>query len=66
MDRVGVIGLGLMGGALADRFRAGGRHVVGFDPREECRRRLAEIGGEPLESDDNSSVIRAFDEGGKG
>ena len=38
---VGVIGLGLMGGALAARLRAGGRRVVGFDLRPECRDKLA-------------------------
>jgi 3-hydroxyisobutyrate dehydrogenase-like beta-hydroxyacid dehydrogenase/aryl-alcohol dehydrogenase-like predicted oxidoreductase len=46
---VGVIGLGLMGGALAERLRAGGRRVVGFDPRPDCRRKLATAGGEAVE-----------------
>ncbi|MBA4062467.1 MAG: NAD(P)-dependent oxidoreductase [Isosphaera sp.] len=46
MEPVGVVGLGLMGGALAGRFRAGRRRVVGFDPRPECRQRLADLGGE--------------------
>lgn len=50
MDAIGVIGLGLMGGALAERFRAGGLRVIGFDPRDECRDALASIGGEPLDS----------------
>lgn len=50
MEAVGVVGLGLMGGALAGRFRAGGLRVVGFDRRNECRNRLAEIGGEPVDS----------------
>ena len=50
MTCVGAIGLGLMGGALAERFRAGGLRVVGFDPRDECRQRLAELGGEPVGS----------------
>ncbi len=45
-----MIGLGLMGSALAERFRAANLRVVGFDPRDECRARLAEIGGEPVES----------------
>jgi 3-hydroxyisobutyrate dehydrogenase-like beta-hydroxyacid dehydrogenase len=48
MDRVGVIGLGLMGSALAGRFLAHGLRVVGFDVREECRSRLAEAGGEAV------------------
>lgn len=46
MDTVGVVGLGLMGGALAGRFLGGGRRVVGADPRDECRQRLAAAGGE--------------------
>ncbi len=51
MDAIGMIGLGLMGGALAQRLRAPhGLRVVGYDPREECRARLAEIGGEPVQS----------------
>ena len=50
MDRVGVIGLGLMGGELAGRFLAGGLRVVGYDVRDECRQRLAERGGEAVGS----------------
>lgn len=50
MDAVGVIGLGLMGNALAERFRLGGLRVVGFDPRAECRDRLTAIGGEAVTS----------------
>lgn len=50
MNEVGLIGLGLMGSALAGRFRAAGLRVVGFDPRAECRDRLAALGGEPVPS----------------
>ncbi len=50
MSTVGVIGLGLMGSALAERFRMARLRVIGFDPRDECGRRLAEIGGEPVGS----------------
>jgi 3-hydroxyisobutyrate dehydrogenase-like beta-hydroxyacid dehydrogenase len=50
VERVGVIGLGLMGGALAARFRAGGLRVVGYDLSADCRRSLAGIGGEPARS----------------
>lgn len=50
MDAVGVIGLGLMGGALAARFRAHGLRVVGYDPRPEARADLAALGGEPRAS----------------
>ena len=39
MTTVGVVGLGLMGGALADRLRTA-HHVVGFDLRPECRDKL--------------------------
>lgn len=50
MDAVGVIGLGLMGTALSERFRAAGLRVVGFDARPECCGALAQIGGEPVGS----------------
>lgn len=50
MNEIGVIGLGLMGSALAERFRAGGLRVVGYDPRDECRQKLAKLGGEPFDS----------------
>jgi 3-hydroxyisobutyrate dehydrogenase-like beta-hydroxyacid dehydrogenase len=50
VDCVGVIGLGLMGSALAGRFLAAGLRVVGFDPREECRARLVAHGGDPAAS----------------
>jgi 3-hydroxyisobutyrate dehydrogenase-like beta-hydroxyacid dehydrogenase len=50
VDAVGVIGLGLMGGALADRFRAGGLRVVGYDPRPEAGAGLVALGGELLPS----------------
>ena len=54
---VGVIGLGLMGGALSERIIAAGRRVIGFDPREECRQHLHELGGEPVDSAD--AVLQA-------
>jgi 3-hydroxyisobutyrate dehydrogenase-like beta-hydroxyacid dehydrogenase len=46
VERIGLIGLGLMGSALAERFIAAGRAVVGFDIRAEARSRLIELGGE--------------------
>ena len=49
---VGVIGLGLMGSALSQRFIEAERNVIGFDPREECRQQLRDIGGEPVDSAD--------------
>src|SRR5262245_47810597 len=50
MATIGVIGLGLMGSALAERFRMARFRVVGFDPRDECRQRLADAGGEAVDS----------------
>ena len=50
MSNVGVIGLGLMGSALAERLLSHGWPVVGFDVRDECRQRLQQVGGEPVES----------------
>lgn len=50
MQTVGVIGLGLMGGALAGRFLGGGLRVVGYDARDDARQRLAGLGGEPKAS----------------
>jgi 3-hydroxyisobutyrate dehydrogenase-like beta-hydroxyacid dehydrogenase len=47
---VGVIGLGLMGSALAERFLAGGLRIIGYDVRTECRDRLAGLGGDPVGS----------------
>jgi 3-hydroxyisobutyrate dehydrogenase-like beta-hydroxyacid dehydrogenase len=46
VEAIGVVGLGLMGGALAERFRGGGLRVVGYDRRDECRQQLAALGGE--------------------
>ena len=50
MNIVGVIGLGLMGSALAERLLTHGWGVVGFDVRDECRQRLRDLGGDPVES----------------
>ena len=50
MQTVGLIGLGLMGGALAGRFLGGGLRVVGYDVRDDARRRLADLGGEAAAS----------------
>lgn len=43
---VGLIGLGLMGGALADRLIRGGLAVHGFDTNGRCTAVLVELGGE--------------------
>lgn len=37
MEMVGIIGLGLMGSALAGRLRAAGYELVGYDVRKEAR-----------------------------
>jgi putative dehydrogenase len=43
---VGVIGLGIMGGAFAKNLRAAGWHVVGHDPNSARRREAARAGVE--------------------
>jgi 3-hydroxyisobutyrate dehydrogenase-like beta-hydroxyacid dehydrogenase len=43
---VGVIGLGIMGGAFAQNLIAAGFHVVGFDVAADRRRALAKAGAE--------------------
>jgi L-threonate 2-dehydrogenase len=45
-DSVGVIGLGIMGGAFAQNLIAAGWHVVGYDVAPERRRALAKAGAE--------------------
>ena len=47
---VGVIGLGIMGGAMAEALLASGYTVVGYDVRPEARQRLKRAGGKPLTS----------------
>jgi 3-hydroxyisobutyrate dehydrogenase-like beta-hydroxyacid dehydrogenase len=50
VEPVGLIGLGLLGQALAERLRDGGRRVVGFDLREDCRERRRAIDAEAVGS----------------
>ena len=47
---VGVIGLGIMGGAMAEALLAAGFPVCGYDPVPAARRRLDRAGGRPLGS----------------
>ena len=47
---IGMIGLGKMGANMARRLIRGGHRVVGFDPREEARQALEEVGGESAAS----------------
>jgi 3-hydroxyisobutyrate dehydrogenase-like beta-hydroxyacid dehydrogenase len=59
MPRIGVIGLGLLGSALAQRLQLQGWEVVGFDLLAERRQALADLGGEPLASP--REVVQAAD-----
>ena len=45
---IGVIGLGIMGGAMANALLKAGHPVTGYDIRPESRRRLKKAGGRPL------------------
>lgn len=47
--QVGLIGVGLLGTALAKRIAGAGFPLCGFDPDPAARERLAEAGGDPLE-----------------
>ncbi|MBI5775476.1 MAG: NAD(P)-dependent oxidoreductase [Verrucomicrobia bacterium] len=47
---IGLIGLGLVGGALAERLRRAGFRVVGFDVDAARRRALTKLGGHAVES----------------
>jgi len=47
---VGIIGLGLVGGAVAARLRQAGFAVAGYDPRPAAAEALMQAGGTPLAS----------------
>jgi 3-hydroxyisobutyrate dehydrogenase-like beta-hydroxyacid dehydrogenase len=47
---VGVIGLGIMGGAMAEALAAASYEVIGHDPVPAAARRLERAGGQALES----------------
>ena len=47
---LGIVGLGLLGSAIAERLVAGGHRVVGFDIDHGCRQRLTQLGGVAYES----------------
>jgi putative dehydrogenase len=47
---IGVVGLGIMGGAMAEALRASAYKVVGFDVRAEAHQRLHAAGGRALRS----------------
>jgi len=47
---LGMIGLGRMGANMAQRLVRGGHRVVGFDPKEDARKRVTDNGAEAAES----------------
>ena len=47
---LGIIGLGIMGGAMAEAFIEAGYTVYGYDPVSAAARRLKRAGGRPLAS----------------
>ena len=50
MQRIGVVGLGLMGSAIVQRLRAAGFEVTGYDVDADKRARLAQLGAAPADS----------------
>lgn len=58
MKTIGLVGLGLLGSALADRLLSRGWSVSGFDVDVDRRKVLASAGGTPL---DNLSEVSTFD-----
>ena len=50
MAAVGIVGLGLLGSAIAGRLRAAGRDVVGYDVVADRNRALEAMGGRALAS----------------
>ena len=46
--KVGVVGLGIMGSAMAANLERGGFRVVGYDVAPEALRQLKRAGGEPM------------------
>jgi 3-hydroxyisobutyrate dehydrogenase-like beta-hydroxyacid dehydrogenase len=47
MATIGLVGVGLLGHAVATRLRAAGHAVIGYDVAPACLQRLAELGGTP-------------------
>jgi 6-phosphogluconate dehydrogenase len=47
---LGMIGLGRMGANMAQRLVRGGHRVVGFDPKEDARKRVTDNGAEAADS----------------
>ena len=57
--KVGVIGLGIMGGAMAEALLENGYAVVGYDVAAAARAHLAKAGGNPVRS--STAVAQAAD-----
>lgn len=55
-DRIGLIGIGLLGTALAERLLSGGFEVLGYDRDLSRREALADLGGIAVES--SADVVR--------
>jgi len=49
-ERVGLLGLGIMGSAIAPNLLKAGFAVIGFDPDPISRERLRTLGGSPVDS----------------
>jgi 3-hydroxyisobutyrate dehydrogenase-like beta-hydroxyacid dehydrogenase len=49
-SEIGLIGVGLLGTAIAERLIGAGQHVVGYDIDPESRERLARLGGRSVGS----------------
>src|SRR5947207_1071945 len=64
MTTVGIVGVGLLGDAVASRLRAAGHAVVGYDVVTASMDRLAALGGTPAKS--AGDVARAADVGRAG
>jgi 3-hydroxyisobutyrate dehydrogenase-like beta-hydroxyacid dehydrogenase len=47
---IGIVGLGIMGGAMAEALLAAGHRVCGYDVVAKARQRLKKAGGQPLAS----------------
>jgi 3-hydroxyisobutyrate dehydrogenase-like beta-hydroxyacid dehydrogenase len=52
LNTIGIIGLGLLGSALADRWLRAGHVVLGYDISADTRQALARAGGRALDSAD--------------
>jgi 3-hydroxyisobutyrate dehydrogenase-like beta-hydroxyacid dehydrogenase len=49
-EKIGIIGLGLLGSAIAERLSAGNEPLVGFDVSGDAVERFRSLGGEPVGS----------------